>query len=151
MQVHKQVGPENKRTSTTKSSNMTLCQSQGLPGDSIERNSGTASIRDRLVPRVNSAQGEANTSAGHALGQTCKGVWPRVSRSGRVSDTGWSGGSSVMIMLSTLACRPACSRTPDASYITCTAGVLRVEGRVRDHSARSPAGRHAAARPTHHT
>jgi hypothetical protein len=32
------------------------------------------------------------------------GVWPRVSRSGRVSDTGWSGGSSVMIMLSTLAC-----------------------------------------------
>lgn len=35
-----------------------------------------------------------------------------------MSDTGWSGGSSVMIMLSTLACLPACRRTPEASYIT---------------------------------
>ena len=50
---------------------------------------------------------------------TWRGVWPRESRSGRVSETGWSGGSSVMIMFSTLACRPACSRTPDASYMTC--------------------------------
>jgi len=51
---------------------------------------------------------------------TCRGVWPNESLRGRVSDTGWSGGSSVMIMFSTLACRPACNRTPLASYITCT-------------------------------
>ena len=60
---------------------------------------------------------------------TCRGVCPRVSRSGRVSDTGWSGGSSVMIILSTEACFPACSRTPLASYIT-TCGSARHPGNV---------------------
>ena len=67
--------------------------------------------------------GRVDSAVGRAHGQTCRGVCPSVSRSGRVSDTGWSGGSSVMIMFSTLACRPACSRTPDASYMTCGAGV----------------------------
>ena len=55
---------------------------------------------------------------------TWRGVCPRESLRGRVSETGWSGGSSVMIMLSTLACRPACNLTPDASYITCTTQTL---------------------------
>lgn len=50
--------------------------------------------------------------------RACRGVWPRVSRRGLVSLTGWSGGSSVMIMFSTLAVLPACRRTPLASYMT---------------------------------
>jgi len=64
----------------------------------------------------------ANLKGQCGAGRACKGVCPSVSRSGRVSDTGWSGGSSVMIIFNTLACRPACSRTPDASYMTCTPG-----------------------------
>ena len=52
--------------------------------------------------------------------KTCRGVCPSESLRGLVSETGWSGGSSVIIIFKTLACRPACSRTPLASYITCT-------------------------------
>ena len=44
-----------------------------------------------------------------------------------MSDTGWSGGSSVMIMLSTLACLPACRRTPEASYITYKKGTYKLD------------------------
>lgn len=66
-----------------------------------------------------SQQCSAGRRPGMPRGPTCSGVCPSVSLSTPAElDTGWSGGSSVMIMLSTLACLPACSRTPLASYIT---------------------------------
>jgi hypothetical protein len=58
---------------------------------------------------------------------TCTFVWPSISRKGLVSRTGCSGGSSVMIWFRTSACRPACKRTPAASYITCAVGRRRFQ------------------------
>lgn len=50
---------------------------------------------------------------------TCRGVCPILSFNCPVVElTGWSGGSSVMIILRTDACFPAWRRTPVASYIT---------------------------------
>eukprot|EP00230_Micromonas_polaris_P003524 CAMPEP_0119224052 /NCGR_PEP_ID=MMETSP1327-20130426/33474_1 /TAXON_ID=38833 /ORGANISM="Micromonas pusilla, Strain RCC2306" /LENGTH=263 /DNA_ID=CAMNT_0007222329 /DNA_START=229 /DNA_END=1018 /DNA_ORIENTATION=+ len=49
---------------------------------------------------------------------TSTGVCPSESRNGRVSLTGCCVGSSKIIWFRISACRPACSRTPVASYIT---------------------------------
>lgn len=45
------------------------------------------------------------------------------------SCTGWSGGSYVMIKFSRLACFPAYSLTPDASYITTSANTKHMANR----------------------